>query len=246
MGPWRLVLLQGAAHAGLIFMCLYATPREWVISVIAYFFTGCVGMAVTGHRWMAHKSFYAPRWFQIFGSICGALGGIGAPLVWAAVHRQHHRFVDRIGDPHSPNVDSLWKVQYGIMSIKPNWRHVRDLLKDPFQRALYRFHWRLQFLYVGILALIDPFAIVYAYLVPAFYLWNIGAALNIVCHKLGYRSYDSPDQSRNNFVMAILMWGEGWHNNHHAHPNNWRCGHRWYEIDICSWVIRVIAPRKNN
>lgn len=244
MGSKRLVLLQIVAHLSIILMVMRAEWWHWALSVLVYFFTGGVGMAVTGHRWMSHKSFNAPRWFQCFGTLCGALGGIGSPLAWVAIHRQHHRYVDKVGDPHSPVVEGIWKVQYKTMLARPNWRYVRDLLADPLQRFFFKNHWKIQFAYVAILALIDPFAVVYAYLIPAVYLWNIGAALNIICHQFGYRNYDSNDHSRNNFLMAFLMWGEGWHNNHHANPTDWNCGHRWFEIDIGSWVVRAVDPSK--
>lgn len=244
LGSKRLVLLQIVAHASLFLMFKYGHPLHYGISVLVYFFTGCVGMAVTGHRWMSHKSFKAPRWFQIFGTLCGSLGGIGSPLAWVAIHRQHHRYVDKIGDPHSPVVEGIWKVQFKTMLARPNWRYVRDLLKDPVQRFFFKNHWKIQIAYVALLAAIDPFAVVYAYLVPAVYLWNIGAALNIVCHQFGYRNYKSDDHSYNNPLMAFLMWGEGWHNNHHAQPSDWNYGHRWYEFDIGSYVVRLVDSTK--
>jgi fatty-acid desaturase len=240
LGSKRLVLLQIVAHLSLILMWQFGTAAEWAISVLVYFFTGGIGMAIIGHRWLSHKSFNAPRWFQIFGTLCGCLGGIGSPLAWVAIHRQHHRYVDRPGDPHSPVVEGILKVQFKTMLARPKWRYVRDLLQDPVQRFFLKNHWKIQFLYVFILLAINPFAVVFCYLVPATYLWNIGAALNVICHQFGYRNYPSKDNSFNNPLMALLMWGEGWHNNHHANPSDWNCGHRWFEIDICSWVIRLV------
>jgi stearoyl-CoA desaturase (delta-9 desaturase) len=244
LGSKRLVLLQIAAHTSLPLMFLYGSAQDWIISVVVYFFSGGGGMAVMGHRWMSHKSFTAPRWFQIFATLCGTLGGIGSPLAWVAIHRQHHRFVDKPGDPHSPIVEGIWKVQYKTMLARPNWRYVKDLVSDPMQRFFLKYHWSIQVAYVALLAAINPFAIVYAYLVPAVYLWNIGAALNIICHKFGYTNFKSNDHSRNNFLMALLMWGEGWHNNHHAQPSRWNNRHRWFEVDICAWVIFLVDPTK--
>ncbi len=243
MASKRLIILQIIAHLSIFYMLAYGKPQHYIISIVVYFFTAGVGMSVTGHRWMSHQSFSAPRWFQFFGTLCGSLGGIGSPLAWVAIHRQHHKFVDKNGDPHSPFVEgSIWKVQYKTMLAKPNFRYVQDLLKDPMQRFFLKNHWNIQIIYIIFLYLVDPFAVVYAYLIPAVYLWNIGAALNIVCHSYGYRNYNSADESRNNFIMAFLMWGEGWHNNHHANPRNWTTKIKWYEVDICSWVILLVDP----
>ena len=246
LGSKRLVIFQIVAHLSLIFMIISGNLYHYIVSVIVYFLTGGVGMAVTGHRWMSHKSFVAPRWFQILGTLFGSLGGIGSPLAWVAIHRQHHRFVDKPGDPHSPHVEGVWKVQFKTMLARPNLRYVRDLLQDPLQRFFFKNHWKIQLVYVVGLMLIDPFAVVYAYLVPAVYLWNIGAALNIVCHKYGYRNFSSKDHSYNNPLMAFLMWGEGWHNNHHSNPNNWNYGHLWYELDIGSWIVRAVDKTKRS
>lgn len=244
MGSKRLVAMQVVAHLSVIPMIRYAEPWHYAVAVLVYFFTGGVGMAVTGHRWMSHRSFHAPRWFQIFGTFCGSWGGIGSPLAWVAIHRQHHHFVDKPGDPHSPVVEGLWRVQFKTMLARPNWRYVRDHFRDPVQRFFHRYHWRLQGLYIAALLAMDPFAVIYAYLIPAVLLWNIGASLNIVCHTFGYRNYDSQDHSYNNPLMAFLMWGEGWHNNHHARPAEWNYGHRWFEFDIGSWIIRAVDRSK--
>ncbi len=235
-----LLSAQIIAHLSIIPMILYARPQQYLISLLIYFLTGCLGMTMTVHRQLSHGSWRPDYFLRTFGTLCATIGLTGSPIVWAAVHREHHRHTDKANDPHSPNQESGWLVQFFSMYAKPNLRYVRDLLKDPTQKFVHRNYWKINFSFLALIVLIDPFAAVYAYLFPAAILWNAGSAINSIGHLWGYRNHATADQSKNNFLLGLLVWGEGWHNNHHFKPGRSYYGERWWEIDLAGLLIKVL------
>lgn len=217
-----------------------ATTFELLIATMSYFFMACIGGTITYHRLISHKAFKSPQWFKILGLLCGAWGGYGSPLSWAAVHREHHRFVDLPQDPHSPLHKSWWQVQWLSALEKPNLRYVPDLFLDKLTIFFHRNYLRLHLLLVILIALISPRALLYAYLWPAFFVWNLASLVNVLGHRVGYRNWETKDSSQNNWILGILVFGEGWHNNHHAKPNRFSFRKNWWELDISEWVIRLI------
>jgi fatty-acid desaturase len=121
-----------------------------------------------------------------------------------------------------------------------NLKLVRDLIGDPWHRFCHRYYWGIHLMYASTLFLIDPKAVIYAHLLPACFLWQAGSGLNTMGHLFGYRNYKTRDHSRNNFLLAFLMWGEGWHNNHHAYPRRKYFGLKWYEFDLSGCFIFII------
>ncbi len=232
-----LLISQILAHLSLIPMLIYADGRDYLISLIVYFWTGCVGMSMTYHRLLAHKSWDAPRWLEIFGSVCGSLGLTGSSLSWCSIHREHHQKADTVKDPHSPLFMKWGYVQFFSMLSPPNLRFMRHKIKDPFHRALHRHYFLANIAYSGFLCLLDPLAVVYAHLFPAAILWNSGSAVNTVGHLFGYRNFNTADSSKNNGLLALLTWGEGWHNNHHHNPSRYYFGSKLYEIDLAGSLI---------
>jgi len=110
---------------------------------------------------------------------------------------------------------------------------------------LHTYHWAYSIGFAAILALIDPRAVMYAYLVPSLLVWHGGSLINSLNHSpMGYRNYDTKDLSVNNFVSGILVSGEGWHNNHHAQPGNPQFGHKWWEFDLGWQIIKLIRLDK--
>ncbi len=234
-----LFLTQLLAHLGLIYLIFSGTLIEWFICIIVYFFTGCFGMSMTFHRLLSHKSWKAPQWFQKLGVVLGTLGLTGSALAWTAIHRQHHAGPDKRKDPHSPNIQPWWRVQFLSMYYKPNLRFVKDLLQDNFIVFCHRNYFVIQLCYIALLCIIDWHAIFYAYLAPAAILWHGGSLINTVGHKWGYRNYQINDKSVNNPVLGLLMWGEGWHNNHHAKPLKKSFKVKPWEVDTSAFFISL-------
>lgn len=221
----------------------------WALAIFGYFVYGCIGLSVGFHRYYAHRSFAAPRWAQIMFTLAGALGCSGSPASWAVMHRQHHQFADREGDPHSPHLRGL-----GVMFIhnyapkNRKWQMRREFKRDRFQLWIHKYYVPVVLGFATALLLIDWKLFVFGWAVPvAIKLWISGLTIYIT-HKYGYQNTNTKDDSRNVWWLGILAWGEGWHNNHHANPGRWNFGFiRWWEIDVGAWVImliRLFSPSK--
>lgn len=240
-GAEALLVAQILAHASIIPMLLWGEAHHYFIALVVYFLTGCLGMSITYHRLLSHRSWTAPRWFPYLGSFLGVIGLTGSPLAWCAIHREHHRFTDTERDPHSPIHQSFVRVQWLSMFTKPKIRYMADLMRSPFQIFLHRNYWLIQITWAAFLAVLDPFAVIYAYLFPAMILWNSGSATNTLGHLLGTQNKAlSIDQSRNNRLLALFTWGEGLHNNHHINPRAARFSKHWLEIDISGSIIELL------
>ncbi len=246
MGSHILLLLQIMAHLGLAHLLFYGSLFQWAVAFSIYFLTGCLGMSITFHRLLSHKSFKSPRWFKNLGIALGTIGLTGSAIAWVAVHREHHCHPDKTGDPHSPNISPWWQIQFFSMYHKPRLRIVKDLLKDPYIVFFHRHYLAIQALYVLPLFILSPYSVVYAYLAPAALLWHGGSFINTLGHIWGYRNYKTRDNSKNNPILGILMWGEGWHNNHHARPNYKSFRRKFWELDLSAAIIHFIEtnPKK--
>lgn len=238
--------MQIIAHAALVWQIFTGTWEQWAITAAVYFVTGCFGMTMTYHRLLSHKSWDAPRWFEIFGTLCATYGLTGSSIGWVAVHREHHHHTDKEGDPHSPKHKGFIAVQWLSMFEQPNPRYAMHLIKDPFHLWLHKHYFLVQAAIIAVLVMIDPSALIYAYLTPAAILWNAGSLINTLTHMIGYRNHDTKDDSTNIWWLGYLMWGEGWHNNHHNSPSNARFGEKWWEFDVGHAMIRLLSKRKKD
>lgn len=237
-----LLIAQIIVHLSIIPMIIYASWYHYLLSILIYFLTGCIGMTMTYHRLLSHRVWpKAPKWLTKIGSIFGTLGLTGSTIGWCAIHRKHHRYTDQEQDPHSPKYKGFFNVQWLSMYEKPNPKYVIDLSRDSFHRFLHENYWYINLLYViAIFVLIDPFAVVYLYLFPAMILWNYGSFINTVNHIFGYRNHDTDDYSTNNFITGYFMWGEGWHNNHHNSPKQLYFGEKWWEFDMGGFILLTL------
>jgi fatty-acid desaturase len=228
---------------------------------------GSLGVNLGFHRLLTHRSFRCARWLEYTLTLLGICSLQDSPVRWVAIHRMHHRHSDERPDPHSPLVSFLWG-HVGWLFLKNQStrrrtdleRYARDLLKDPFSARLER-HRTWFWVYVAHAALFfgagclvgwaragtgaealrcGMIAFVWGVIVRTVYVWHITWAVNSVTHLWGYRNYETGDNSRNNWVVALLTNGEGWHNNHHASQRGARHGHRWWEVDVTYWTILLL------
>jgi stearoyl-CoA desaturase (delta-9 desaturase) len=221
-------------------MLLYGELWWWAVSFAVYAVTGSIGASAMYHRMLSHRSYQAPQWWEWVGTVIGTLGGVGSSIAWVAIHRAHHRYVDTDRDPHSPYFKGFFRVQFLIMFNQPNLRLVPDLLRSRFHVAMHNYYWAVHAGYAVMLFVIDPWAVIYAHLVPALILFHAGGLINNVGHTLGWQDHASKDSSVNNPALGVLVWGEGWHNNHHANPGNWQFGEKWWQIDVAAYIIRMV------
>lgn len=224
-----LFLMQLVAHLSIIPMIIYANWYDWIISVIVYFFTGCIGMTMTYHRLLSHQSWSTTKLIEYMSVIVATVGLTGPAISWVAIHRKHHAFVDTEKDPHSPTFKGMLWSHFLSMFADVDIRYARQLLKNKFYKFQHNYYFLINVIYAIVLYSIDPFLVVSAWLFPAMILWNAGSLILSFVHRDGYAHTDIP--------LAILVWGEGYHEYHHTHPSTIRFG----KYDIGGIIIEYIT-----
>ena len=253
---WWVVGWLVLIHTGALAAPFFFTWEAVLLTVVLHWITGGIGICLGYHRHFTHMSFNTYRPVRWVLSVIGGLAGEGSVIDWVSNHRKHHAHSDEAGDPHSPRDGSLWSHIFWLAFMqqrKAHHDHVRrwapDLLKDPVLRFIGAMFLPSQF----VLALI-VFGLGYAYggtaMGTSFVMWGIFARLvfvlhstwfvNSASHMWGYRNYETTDDSRNNWWVALITYGEGWHNNHHAYPRMAPHGHRWWEVDVTYLTIRAM------
>ena len=238
-----------------------------VLAVAGVYVFGGLEINLCYHRLLTHRGLVCPKWLEHSFAIIGVCCMQDTPARWVAVHRRHHEHSDRQEDPHSPLVNFLWgRVGWmlvenrDLVRLRIYERYAKDVLIDPLYRRLERtllypiiilLSWAVFFLggvAAGILsgssaaeaAKFGASLVIWGVFVRTVVVWHITWSVNSAAHLWGYRNYETGERSRNNWVVAILTSGEGWHNNHHADPRSARHGHRWWEIDLIFGFIRLL------
>ena len=220
---------------------------EIFLILLGYFLYGCLGVVVTFHRGLTHRSYNTNSYITKIFSILGCFGGTGSPLAWVAIHINHHLKSDKPSDPHSPLYKGLkiFTLDY-VNEIDSNtkWR-MRNIVTDKFQQFLHRYYFAIIAVYSMILFMIGGFYLmIFLLWAPSLITGIMSNVVNYVGHKPdwlgGYRSYNINDQSTNNWIWAIPSWGESWHNNHHRYPKDYMFKKKWWELDIAGLIIKVI------
>jgi stearoyl-CoA desaturase (delta-9 desaturase) len=200
-----------------------------------------LGVNIGYHRLLSHRSFQTYKPVEQLFSILGVLTTIGSPMAWVSIHRQHHKAAETKEDPHSPYVVgkfNAWVGFWNYLNLSP--KLIKDMRKDKFQKFLHKNYLKIILFYCLLLALINPWLIIFAYAIPACMCLHSTSSIIVIAHYHGYVSHKVNDKSKNSWIAHLLSLGEGWHNNHHARPYMWKQGEQWWEIDPPSWVIRLI------
>jgi stearoyl-CoA desaturase (delta-9 desaturase) len=222
-----------------------------------------IGIDVGLHRLVAHRAFQTTSAVRACLCILGSMAAQGPVLFWVAIHRRHHALSDQPGDPHSPHLegDGLRGTLRGLWHAHTGWlfkhqlprgaAYITDLINDRSMRKVSR----LYFLWVA-LGLTIPAALgwwlhgtwwgalrgfVWGGLVRIFLVQHVTWSINSICHLFGTRPFANVDHSANNAWLALLSFGESWHNNHHAFPSAAFHGFRWWQIDVAGYVIRALG-----
>lgn len=221
-----------------VLFCVFfpQTLGLWVLSVALYAIIGMFGISIGYHRLLTHKSFKTSKFWERFCTLCGTLAFTGSSIGWVGMHRQHHRYSDKLGDPHSPTV-SGYKTLIASYDFDPSKWAVRSLITDKFHVFLHRYYFGLLLLWAGLWLLIGLPFFFHVVLIPAVISVWVSTISNYMNHKWGYRNFETNDNSRNLWINAIFTFGEGWHNNHHARPGNYSFKAKWWEIDLGAWAI---------
>jgi len=229
---------------------------------------GTLGINLCFHRLLTHQGFEIPRWLEHLFATLGVCCLQGTPARWVAIHRLHHQYSDEEADPHSPRVGPAWGHLGWLLlnnrdtdNLAIYEHYARDVLRDPFYLRLerrrnwvwaYAIHallYLLAGLVIGGLATatwsgamqMGVSLVVWGVALRTVLVWHITWSVNSLTHMWGYRNYSTDDDSRNNWLVALLANGEGWHNNHHAEPRAASHGHRWWEVDVTWLTIRALA-----
>lgn len=217
--------------------------------------------AVTGfyHRYFSHRTFQTSRAVQFVFAVIGASCVQRGPLWWAAHHRHHHRHADSALDPHSPGVHGFLWSHVGWFLTPRNFRtdlsRVPDLAKYPELRWLDRFDIAVPVVLAACLyalgVLLHRVApqlgtsgvqmLVWGFFVSTIVLFHATVTINSLAHRFGKRRFETKDDSRNNLWLALLTFGEGWHNNHHFFPGSSRQGFRWWEVDLTWYGLKLMS-----
>lgn len=217
----------------------------WASSLFVYFLTGALGITITFHRYLAHKSFAMPKILEYLFSFFGAMGGTGSSIGWMAVHKAHHKYSDTEKDPHNPHLIGL-KLLISSYNYTFNFWDAKTLLNNKFHLVLHRFYYLIMIIWATFLMVLDLNFLVFLFCIPIFFqIWASNIS-NYANHMFGYQNYSTTDHSKNTWWVSLITWGEGWHNNHHAEPWTYTFQRKWWEFDISGYVIYIICLLTNN
>ena len=244
---WTNVAFFGTIHGLALLAPWFFSWSALGMTIFLHWLFGSIGICLGYHRLLTHRSFQVPRLLEYVITFLGALALQGGPIFWVSGHRIHHLHTEDLEkDPYSARRGFWWSHMLWLFYPQAehfDYNHYKkfapDLEKDGFYRWLNRYFLWLQ-LPLGILlyAIGGWSFVIWGVFVRAVVLWHSTWLINSATHLSGYRNFNSEDNSRNLWWAALLTYGEGWHNNHHAYPNVAKAGLRWWEIDMTWWVIQ--------
>jgi len=235
-------------HVGALAALFFWSWPAVISAVLLYWVAGSLGVGMGYHRLLTHRGYKVPKVVEYFLVTCASISLQGGPIEWTTTHRMHHAHTDRQGDPHTPR-EGRWWSHVGWIVAGTAQKHERvvmeryapDLLKDRYYVWLSRYYCVPLILLALVLLALGGWRVV---MWSVFLRVTLGLQatwlVNSATHLWGRRRFDTGEDSRNSWWVALLTFGEGWHNNHHAHPTSARHGLRWYEIDFNWWGIRVL------
>ncbi|HST52138.1 MAG TPA: fatty acid desaturase [Pyrinomonadaceae bacterium] len=245
---WENVFILSVFHVGALAALFTFTWTALIVSLITLWVAGGVGVGMGYHRLLTHRGYRTPKWVEYFLTFCATLALEGGPIQWVTTHRIHHAHTDAPADPHSPR-DGAWWAHAGWIFRGTAQSHDRatveryspDLLKDRFHVWISRLYY-LPLIVFGVVLLVFGGWSVFLWGIFLRVVFGLHSTwlVNSATHLWGTRRFETTDDSTNNFLIALLAFGEGWHNNHHAHPVSARHGLAWYEIDFNWWGIRTL------
>ncbi len=255
---WRTSVPLGLIHAGAVVAFFMFEWQALIVAVLLHWMAIGWGIGMGYHRLLTHRSYEVPKPIEYLLAICGTLTLQGGPIAWVGTHRIHHQHSDKDADPHSPHEGGWWAHVGWIIRGEGNYngtkqrrmlRHAPDVAKNRFYVLLDKYHY-VPLIVLGLILLAAGglpmmlWGLCVRVVVGLHATWLVNSA----AHMWGRRRFSTPDDSRNNWWVALLTFGEGWHNNHHAHPTSARHGLRWYEIDLTwmqIWFLKLLGLVKS-
>jgi len=245
---WGTTAIMVAFHIGAIAALFMFSWKALAVGLFLYWVAGNLGIGMGYHRLLTHRGYKCPKWVEYVLTTCATLALEGGPIFWVATHRVHHQLTDKPGDPHSPRDGGFWAHMGWILTGKTFHNnntellaYVPDLRKDKFHVWISEYHWvPMVVLGVILLALGGWKFVFWGVFLRTVILLHSTWFVNSATHMWGSKRFDTDDDSRNLWWVAYLSFGEGWHNNHHAHPQSARHGLAWYEFDMNWYGIKTL------
>ncbi len=253
---WTTTIVLVILHLGAIAALFFFSWKAFGVAILLYWMSTGLGISMGYHRLHTHRSYKVPRALEYFFAVCGTLTLEGGPIFWVATHRIHHQKSDQQGDPHSPRDGAFWAHMGWLLFGEAKHNNTRlmskyapDLGKQPFYVWLNNYHWLPLVALSVLLYIIGGLPmLLWATCVRVVFGLHATWLVNSATHMWGRRRFSTRDDSRNNWWVALMTFGEGWHNNHHAHPTSARHGLAWYEFDP-SWIqikfLRMLGVAKS-
>lgn len=253
---WPTVFWLGGLHVGALAAPWFFTWEALAVMLVLHWFNGCIGITLGFHRLLTHSSFQTTKFMKYLMAFVGGLAGEGSAIEWVANHRKHHALSDKPGDPHSPHDGAWWShmlwlgYSYKGQDAEDHQRRwAPDLAKDPMMRWVGAMFLPSHFVSGAALTALGYWLggthmaisfLVYTVFLRLCLVLHATWLVNSASHMWGYKNYETTDDSRNNWFVALCTYGEGWHNNHHAYPRMAPHGHKWWEVDITYNIIRLM------
>ena len=245
---WVTIIAVAIFHI-LAFWALFTFSwQNLAAAAITWWIAGSWGIGMGYHRLLTHGGYKAPKWLEYFLTFCGTLGLQSGPVTWVTTHRIHHAFTETDRDPHSPRNGTYWAHMGWIFRGKAQnqdeatmRRYAPDLMKDKVLVFFNNYYYATPIIAGIVLFLIGGWSMVlWGIFLRQVIGWHSTWLVNSATHLWGTRRFETNDDSRNNGLIAAVTFGEGWHNNHHAHPRSARHGLTWYEFDVNWLQIRFL------
>ena len=246
---WPSVIFFSTVHVLAFLAPWFFSWSALAVALFLHWLFGSIGICLGYHRLLTHRSLQVPKGLEYGLAIIGALALQGGPIFWVAGHRLHHAYTEDIDkDPYSAKRGFWWSHMLWLMYHRADFfdyevykRYAPDLEREPFYRWLNRYFLLLQLPLGLLLYQLGGWSfVIYGLFLRTVLLWHSTWFINSAAHMTGYRTFNTPDNSRNLWWAAILAYGEGWHNNHHAHPHVAQAGLKWWEIDVTWWSIQIL------
>jgi fatty-acid desaturase len=249
---WGVTSIMIGLHLAALGAFFFFTWQALILALAMWWVAGSLGIGMGYHRLLTHRGYKTPKFVEYLLTTCGTLAIEGGPISWVATHRIHHQNTDKEGDPHSPRDGGIWSHMGWILTGRAMHRdrdellpYVPDLRKDKFHLWISKWHVVPSVVIAIVFYAIGGWPWVFwgiflRTVVSLHATWLVNSAT----HMWGSRRYETHDDSRNNWWVSLLTGGEGWHNNHHAHPVSARHGLAWYEFDpnyYAIWLLKKIG-----
>ena len=245
---WHTATFMALFHIGAVAALFMFSWQALVAALVLWWISASLGVGMGFHRLLTHRGYKTPKLVEYFITVCGLLALEGGAINWVVTHRIHHAHTDAPGDPHTPREGGWWAhIGWMLKGTAQSHdqqtlaRYAPDMVKDRFHVLANNFYWvPIILLAIGLLALGGWPFVLWAVFFRVTFNFHATWLVNSATHMWGRRRFATRDDSTNNWWVALLTFGEGWHNNHHAYPTAARHGLAWYEIDLNWWGIRTL------